>query len=353
MVAFAVALAAAVVGGSWLWPAPPALACGGFFVRSMWKDVGRPSLAYEQTLVIHDPIAGREHFVRQVTFRASKEPFGFVVPTPTRPEVAKVAHDPFTRLRAMFPFKWDPSDEGLGTLDAVDVRGGGVGGAKHVKVLEQKKVGSFTVFVLSANDPTALSGWLEKQSLAKNAQAEPWLAHYVKLGFHFVALRYDPSSTDPRFGTIARAEVVRFSFDTPLPYYPYFEPEPEPGAKASPRMADIWLVSPRAGTPVAVRSRDGKTHWVRPFSEGSSSTGLGVGASVRRDLELALGSEKSLLPEGKLMVQRFVDQKESRAGFGDVLFLPRIKVRFDDRTRKNIESLLPVLDPSLAEGQKP
>ncbi len=84
--------------------APRAEACGGFFSRAV-EGVRRPSLAYEQALIVFDATKRREHFVREVVFRAAQEPFGFVVPTPTRPEVAAVKKSPFTALRTQFPFE--------------------------------------------------------------------------------------------------------------------------------------------------------------------------------------------------------------------------------------------------------
>ncbi|MFO0567584.1 MAG: hypothetical protein U0263_18140 [Polyangiaceae bacterium] len=53
----AIALAGCA-GYAWLVAPPTAAACGGVFLRSMWQDVRRPSLAYEQTLLIHDADRG-------------------------------------------------------------------------------------------------------------------------------------------------------------------------------------------------------------------------------------------------------------------------------------------------------
>jgi hypothetical protein len=47
-----------------------ARACGGFFTPRVVESNRRPSLAYEQTLIVYDDNARREHFVREVVFRA-------------------------------------------------------------------------------------------------------------------------------------------------------------------------------------------------------------------------------------------------------------------------------------------
>jgi hypothetical protein len=59
-------------------------ACLEIFGQEVSESDRRPSLAYEQTLIVYDAEKRREHFVREVVFSASREPFGFVVPTPSR-----------------------------------------------------------------------------------------------------------------------------------------------------------------------------------------------------------------------------------------------------------------------------
>jgi hypothetical protein len=126
-------------------------------------------------------------------------------------------------------------------------------------------------------------------------------------------MRYEPARGDKGKTT---AETIRISFDVPLPYYPYLEPVPRAGkALASPRLLDIWLASTRDFVPVVSRAGD-KADWVRPFVDGSRYTS----ASVRSTLASTL--EAALLPAGQLRLQRFADQKRSRVGFGDVVFVP-------------------------------
>ena len=78
-------------------PGQPAEACGGFFAK---RGTARPSLALERVLITHDRATGQQHFIRQVSFRAGSERFGFVVPTPSRPKVAAVEKPPFDQLDA-------------------------------------------------------------------------------------------------------------------------------------------------------------------------------------------------------------------------------------------------------------
>jgi hypothetical protein len=288
-------------------PRSTARACAEMFNARVSESDRRPSLAYEQTLIVYDAEKHREHFVREVVFQESREPFGFVVPTPTRPEVAKVKKSPFAKLRETFPFEW-VNPERLVRLASSDMEDA------SVKVIEVTRVGRFTAFVLAASDAAGLKNWLAQNGFVTTPETEAWLAHYVKLGFFYVAMRYEPSPGDK--GNKTKAETVRISFDSPLPYYPYLEPDPRGGKPpASPRLLDIWLVSTRDFVPVAPRSGE-KADRVRPFLEGSRYKAK----SIRTKLAAAV--EPALLPEGQLRLQRFADQKRSRIGFGDVDFVP-------------------------------
>lgn len=343
-------------------PAPVAEACGGFFSRASLEAGRRPSLAYEQSLIVFDEAKQREHFVREVAFRRTSEPFGFVVPTPSRPEVAKVAASPFGRLRSAFAFE-EPG-EGLGFGGGIGRLGGGGAPGRGVTVLDVKRVGSFTAFVLAADDEAALGTWLGENGFVTSKEAEPWLRHYVTRRFFFVAMRYEPPAggapatseprraPDPLADTPATpppsasttSETIRISFDTPLPYYPYFEPDRPAGTDGGDgRLLEVWLVTRGLHAPVAARrTADGATTWGRPMAEGRR-----YAPATRTTLEDALDAEKGLLGAGDLTVQRFMDQKTSRQGWGDVVFVPRSPTTGDAAHRARLRRLVSTLDPTL------
>jgi hypothetical protein len=301
-------------------------ACGTFFASAAER---RPSLSYEQTLVIYDRPARREHFVRAVVFRESQEPFGFVVPTPSRPDVASVATNPFAKLESSFPFAPRP------------VAKGGGGGSGGVTVLDVENVGSFKAFVLAARDESSLSSWLAKNGFTSTPEADAWLAHYVALGFYYVAMRYDPPEHAPEQ---TASEVVRFSFDSPAPYYPYLEPHRREPPSA-PRMLDVWLVSDAEWIPVAAHATGSEVSWVRPLLPGPS-----YGTSITRtQLSAALGPDANLLPAGALVVQRFADEKKTREGFGDIVFVPAKPDESPDEA--TLARFVPLVDPAV--GMQP
>ena len=240
-----------------------AQACGGFFRARTVPAEKRPSLAREKVLLIHD--GKREHFIREVAFERAEEPFGFVVPTPSRPEVEPVKEQPFTKLRQTFAYQ-TPLTMG---------RGGGLGGgapgkgSAGVTVLEKKKVGSFTAFVLAATDESALAKWLADNELVSSKEADAWLAHYVKMSFFYVAMRYDPPKGKKKVPRVD-AETIRISFDTPLAYYPYLEPE-APELTPQPRLMELWFLGPDRVVPVALKEQ----RWLRPLRPGETYDNAG------------------------------------------------------------------------------
>lgn len=321
-------------------------ACGGFFSRSLLEGPRRPSLSYEQTLIVFDEQKQRQHFIREVAFKTSNEAFGFVVPTPTRPEVDAVKQSPFAELRRRFPFRRDligVRGKGAGSGFGAGAPGGGAG----VTVLEKKTVGSFTAFVLAADDEKALAAWLKKHQLVSTPEADVWLAHYVKMKFFYVAMRYNPPKTGAKATGSVNAETMRISFDTPVAYYPYFEPNPPKGVSGTdPRMLEMWFAAAEAGVSIASRTDGDAVKWVRPMAEGVRHENAGSA------LRSALGAEEKLVPEGAIRVQTFMDQKRSRSGFGDVLFVAKEKRELSPARRQKLGPLLPILDPGLLTGAK-
>jgi hypothetical protein len=205
-----------------------------------------------------------------------------------------------------------------------------------------QRVGKFKAYVLAASDAGALQKWLSDNQFQAPPDARAWLDHYVRLGFYYVAFRYDPQKKDPKAPANELAsETVRISFKTPHPYYPYLEPT---GARRLPsRLLQIWFVSQDAMRPVAARVREGKLeHW-QPWQAGLKYEVSGA------DLRGKAPSLSKLLPkgDGPLVIQTFRDQKRSRKSWGDVLLVPSKAIDLSKEQIEKRRSLLPVLDPTL------
>jgi hypothetical protein len=334
----------ATLGTAWALAAPDdADACGMFVPRSLEETI--PAIQQEQVLIVYDSEKKQQHFVREVSFEAGDGEFGFIVPTPKKPEVA-AAKSPFKALREAYPFEKQPRAVAGGPPGSKGARGEGAGGAAPVQVLSVQRVGKFTAFVLAATDAKALEKWLADNRFQVPAASKAWLDHYVALGFFYVAFRYDAPKKEGERGLTS--ETVRISFSTPHPYYPYLEPA---GARAaSTRLLSIWFASDQPMLPVAARTRLGQTqHW-RPWRAGDRYE------PAAKELGPKLGALAKLLPakKDKLVLQTFRDLKSSREGWGDVLMVPQTAQSLDAAAIEERRWLFPVLDPALvAKGGQP
>lgn len=341
------AVGALAAGALIAMPSDDATACGGFASGPRPP----PFLAEELVLIEHD--GKTEHFVREVRFAGASDHFGFVVPTPTQPEVAKVEKSPFPALRRAFPFvspreparvyyagtePWPDQGEGigLGSIGSLG-HGAGYGGGGlglggppgGVKVLSEQRVGSFTAFVLSADDPKSLDAWLAKNQLKMTPAAAPWTARYVARRFFFTAFRYEKPAAGAKELV---SETVRLTFETPVAYYPYEEPNDD--AKRARRVLSVWTVGPRIGVPLAGHGDAAEITWKRPWREGLRERATGDA------LAAALGA-----PRSDAWVQAFVDDKRTRVGWGDVLLVPDEPVELDDAAKESRRALVSLLLP--------
>lgn len=328
--------------------APPraAPACGMFALRG---DGTQPSIAVERVVLIHDEDAGVEHLLREIAFTRVDRPFGFVVPTPSRPSVLRADNLDWTGIERAFPFAAPEKvkEAGLG-FGSGHGRLGGAG----IRLLEAKPLGSFAAYVLQASDGKAMKGWLDRNQFSTTPASEAWLDRYSRLGFHFVALRFDPGlhrAKNEREGTHRGpgpiAETLRISFDTPVPFYPYREPDRDDLARD--RAFALWLVTRgKPKIPVALVKEGDSLFYKRPWQEGVRRPPMSAD-SMPGTLGKSAWSPISSTSEAVWQVQVFEDQKRSRKGFGDVLLVPDEPRELDAAAMEKRRALLPLLDPGL------
>lgn len=325
-------------------------ACGMFRGIAVPSE-RRPSLSREKVVIVYDAEKKTEHFIREIAFSRADTSFGFVVPVPSKPTVAKLK-DPelFTSLRGTFVYERRIGlvGGGIGSGSGYG-RGSGAGfGGGGVKVEEVRRVGSFKAYILSATNEKDLAAWLKRNRFAASKGGEAWLKHYVALGFYYVAMRYDPPrgrskrNKQADDGHPLDAETVRISFETPAPYYPYLEPVEPKLDEDSPRLLEVWYVGADPVLPICVKETDDKKQWVRPLRLGATYEDE---TKALREVSEALST---FLPEGDLVVQTFQDQKRRRDGFGDILFVPKDETKVSTERGLELASLLAVLDPGLA-----
>src|SRR5690606_38050899 len=109
----------------------------------------------EEALIVWDPARRQQHFVRVAGFGQTAEDVGFLVPTPSRPELGEASDEVFSRL---FDIYRVPRRQPR----AVYRRGGAARSRGSVEVLERRSVAGLDAAVLQADDATALNQWLAR-----------------------------------------------------------------------------------------------------------------------------------------------------------------------------------------------
>ena len=182
-----------------------------------------PKIQGEEALIVWEAAAHREHFIRRANFAGATGDFGFLVPTPTRPELAEADDGVFARLAKIYTYVPPPPPPTNSRSRSVDgLLASAV--APPVQVLEQRRVAGLDASVLAATDARALNRWLGDHHYPSRPGLTQWLAGYIAKGYFITAFRF----VAPTNGGEVKSSAVRLSFNTDRPFYPYAEPTDSP-----------------------------------------------------------------------------------------------------------------------------
>lgn len=330
----AVALLALAV---WVAVASEAQGCGGAFRLGDRVDV-----ADETALIVWDEATKTQHFIRRATFvgSASAYDFGFLVPTPSRPELEAADADLFTELAKITEPKKEtrhstrPFNLGCGMMPTETFMATG-----NVEVLEQKRVGDLDAAVLGFKpdaklDPEAaaadLLAWLNRNQYAVRPDLTAWLIPYVRDNWVITAFKIASQPEAPTAGApkgTARGEpparsqqgrtlkssAVRMSFKAERPFFPYREPadQRDVQAKGVQRLLRVFVAAKHR---VSGKLGDGSTAW----------PGMTVWANAVTGAERGSLLAKAKLPAetgpGEWWLTEFEDRSTPRPGTDEVYF---------------------------------
>src|SRR5579863_2451190 len=155
---------------------------------------GKPVVNADQTVVIlWDAATKTQHLIRQASFKSDADDFGFLVPTPTQPELNESGDAAFPFLKKLTEpeikkiARPSPGMQcGCGDQPATKSARSMPAG---VAVLEEKLVAGFHAVVLEADSSTALLDWLKEHEYAFSPAVEAWAKPYVDGGWKFTALK--------------------------------------------------------------------------------------------------------------------------------------------------------------------
>ena len=194
--------------------------------------LGRPVVNADQTVImIWDAAAKTEHFIRQASFASAADDFGFLVPSPTRPQLEESGNDAFPFLAELTapPPEWSMPGPAFPFGCAASAPSAGL--SLSVRVVEEKRVAGFNAVVLEASSAESLVGWLKDHGYALSPAVEAWAKPYVEAGWMITALKVAKDAQDKDQARVA-ASSLRISFHTDRPLFPYREPDSRDAAKA-------------------------------------------------------------------------------------------------------------------------
>ncbi|HEY7427971.1 MAG TPA: DUF2330 domain-containing protein [Gemmataceae bacterium] len=210
---------------------------------------GKPVVNADQTVIlIWDAATKTQHFIRQASFKSEAEDFGFLVPSPGRPELAESGNEAFTHLRKLTEperKKVARPSSGIGCGCAAAKLPMPGSAVPEVRVLEEKMVAGLHAVVLEANSSTALVQWLKDNGYAFSPEVQAWAKPYVENGWKITALRVAKRPEDKKVKDVA-ATALRMTFQTDRPLFPYREPESRESAEkleTHHRLLRIYFVS--------------------------------------------------------------------------------------------------------------
>ena len=293
-------LAAAAVSLVGISPVPQASACCAL------AGGNRSVVNADQTVImVWDAAQKTQHFIRQASFKSNGQDVGFLVPTPSRPQLEESGDAAFATLKMITAPPLSKGGRGRALAAPAPAA------ENSVRVIEQKRVAGFDATVLTAANGKDLAEWLRKNGYSYSPQVADWAEPYVAGGWMMVALKVakpKDGGAQPNIDTAA----LRISFKTDRPLFPYREPESAIAAKklgTSDRLLRIYFIA--EGKYRAAVGDDGK--WSGRVGWSGDITSHRAG--LLRDLKLpaATGPAQWWLTE-------FTDDWPYAKAAGDVYF---------------------------------
>jgi len=188
---------------------------------------GKPVVNADQTVIIlWDAATRTQHFIRQASFKSDADDFGFLVPSPTQPELEEAGNDAFPYLRKLTEpeRKRAPRQVGISCGCSTALQRDAEMATLEVKVLEEKRVAGFDAAVLETTSATALTKWLKDNGYVYSPEVAEWAKPYLVAGWKITALKVAKDKSSVAKKDVSAA-ALRISFKTDRPIFPYREPD--------------------------------------------------------------------------------------------------------------------------------
>lgn len=175
---------------------------------------GIPVVFGDQTnIIIWDEEYHTEHFIRNANFRSGADDFGFIAPTPGKPELHEASNQAFYTLANLAPVMAFAGGGGFG---------GALGGASRsaeVQVIQEADVAGYHATTLWATDAHAINDWMNEHGYVSTPEVEKWAERYTSKGWYLTAFK-----VVDRTKLAASTGTVRMTFSTDKPFNPFYVP---------------------------------------------------------------------------------------------------------------------------------
>ena len=292
---------------------------------------GVPVVNADQTVILlWDREHQTEHFIRKASFCSEGDSVGFLVPTPSRPQLEESGNAAFPYLAEITRPK-KSADVGLPMGCAAEPKGYF---GRGVEVVEEKTVAGYHAVVLAADSGKALVAWLQEHGYAYTPEAAAWAQPYLEKRWFMTAMKIAKDGNDRAMPGVS-ASALRITFQTEHPLFPYREPDSRQDAaklNVKDRLLRIYFVaeSRYEGRFPSGQAWEGKPRWSQPLQK-----------EQRAQLLHHLGLPETTGPS-KFWLTEFDDHWPYGQAPGDVYFSAAADQRRLTRTQRM------TFDPTLA-----
>jgi hypothetical protein len=278
---------------------------------------GKPAVNADQTvIIIWDKDTQTQHFIRQASFKSDGNDLGFLVPSPTQPELSESGNEAFPKLGKLTEpetiKRSQPLSLGCG-CSTWSARNLSEPRPSGVNVLEEKRVAGFNASILEATSADALLKWLNEHGYSFSPEVQAWAKPYIDMGWKITAFSVAKEPGTEERQTVSAA-ALRMSFKTDRPLFPYREPDSKNQAlalDAKKRLLRIYFIGEARyrGELTADQRWTGEVAWANKLS-----------AADRASLLQMLGLPQTTGP-AQWWLTEFEDNWPYRTAPADVTFV--------------------------------
>jgi len=262
---------------------------------SVGEDGKAVATVSESAIIVWDEKSHTERFLRIASFDTEAKDLGFLVPTPTQPNLEAAKTDAFDYLRgdvakrhvSIGCSKRDSTAAGSAEADS--------------PVISESHVGGFDISVLSLARPKSVEKWLSAHKFPVSAATAEWLTPYAAKNWVITAFQVDASHG------AANLKPVMMTFATDRPFYPYREPKQR--SEGLGRSLEVFFLADGAYS----GSMNGE-EWV---ATESASDNL-----AKDEVAEVQGALPGVDLADTHWLTGFMDTSNPRVGTGDVYFTP-------------------------------